>query len=153
MHKLFVTLTLGLSFAAQANVDCLRFMGKKAELKWSKTCNVILEDRSHDELQSIDACFGKYSYKNKDYIVLNADILKKSGFVKKDSLIVSGALGVYAEELNSSISIDKKTASPELLKRYRYVVNFDKVTDVLSVQKYQGLFRLSKTQDLKLECK
>jgi hypothetical protein len=148
-----IFLLLIFSLSLQAEVDCLRFMGKKAKLLWKKQCQTILDDVGLQAVETIDGCFGKYKLGKREFIVFNSDLQKKQGFVKKDSIITNGALGIHAQESEDEIRLNKKSASPELLKRYLHVINYNKHRDVLSISKYEGRLNLKKKYHLTLSCR
>ena len=155
MKKIVLVLITILSFSSFAEVDCLRVMGKNPELKWSKTCNLIVSDDSNKQVESIDACFGKYTNKGKSYIVINSDLIRKEGRFKEDTIIASFLLGDYAEENDEEITGLKSSFSPELFTSYKHTLSYDKVTEVLKIKVQQGLFRvfnLPQWYELTLQC-
>lgn len=152
MKTSVIFLLLSLSFSAFGEVDCLRFMGKKARLVWKKRCEVILNDTGLQSVEKIDACFGKYTIGKKEFIVFNSDLNKRQGFVKKDSIITSAMIGTHAQENEDEISVYKKSASPELLKRYLHIIRYNRHEDLLAISKYEGRLNLKKKYDLVLSC-
>jgi hypothetical protein len=140
------------SLSSQADVDCLRFMSKNSKIIWQKTCQVILEDRSHNEIESVDICLAKFSLENQKFIVINGDLIKKDGYIKKDVIISKARIGTVAQETNQTISYDLMTASPELFRRYRHIVTYSKDTENLSIQKFEGIFKLKEKYHLNLSC-
>ena len=145
-------LSFSYSLSASANVDCLRYMSKKSKMIWKKSCQTILEDRSRNEVESIDLCVGKFTLKGKEFFVINGDIVKKDGYIKKDVIISTAKIGSEAKETNLTISFDKRTASPELFKKYRHIVSYAKDTDTLTIQNSEGLFRLKEKYYLEIAC-
>ena len=154
MKKLIITILFTIPFISHSygSVDCLRFMSKKAKIVWTKNCQIILEDFGSQEVESIDACFGKYKIKNKEFIVFNSNLTKRNGFVKKDSIISSALLGAHAKENEQSIAVHKKSASPELFKKYLHIIRYNKNEDILAISKYEGRVNLKKKYDLVLSC-
>lgn len=147
-------LLLLVSFSALGSVDCLRFFSKNnTRLIWKKTCNVIVQDNSVIEVKSVDACFGKYKRGIKTFFVFNSDLDIKYGPLKKSSIILEALSPKYAHETSDNIYILKETASPELFRKYQYILNFDKQMFGLTIRKYSGIFSYELEFDLDLQCK
>ncbi|MCO4792841.1 MAG: hypothetical protein KC493_03955 [Bacteriovoracaceae bacterium] len=152
MKMLLTVIFLLSSTIALGAADCLRYMGNGYQKVWTKKCNVIVADQSKKQVEYIDSCLGKFKKKGKEFIIFNSDLLIRSGRLSKDVIITSGLIGTYAKETSQSITLDKKSASPELLKRYRHRFTFDKTKNQIHIRNEEGTFKLKKKYDLLLEC-
>jgi len=144
-------IALSLSSSAMA-VDCLRFMGKVDQVLWTKTCNTIVADRSNQPVEKIDLCLGKFVDNGVTYLVVNSDVVKSQGYVKKDNIITKASYKQDVLETQELIKAQVSSASPELFTRYKHTLSFDKMAQELTVKKEKGTFSLTQQFDLTLLC-
>ena len=153
-NSILTTFLFLFSLSSFAVDDCLRYMtnAKKAQIVMKKDCSLVIQDSGKEKIASMEGCFTKIKnqFGNKTSWGFVADIQKQSGYVSKDVIIINT---VNAKETSKKVSINLKTASPELFKRYQTNLEFNKETQELSLKRDEGFFSLNNKYQFKLQCK
>ncbi|MFA6238748.1 MAG: hypothetical protein WC635_15540 [Bacteriovorax sp.] len=148
-----------LVFAVLASVnayglDCLPFYtgSKNAEIVWQKKCDVITEDEGPVRITNATACLTeliKAYPKAQKTIALSVEMTRDGRSYRE--VIINYVNNAVID--GDKIVFDQETASPELMRRYRTQVQYDKSTDELTIKKAEGTFSLSTKFNFKMSCR
>ncbi len=154
MKPLSILVLLSLATTNAYGLDCLPFYpgSKNAKIVWQKKCDVLIEDSSPVKIKQATACLSELrnAYpKNVKTIALSVDLIKETGLVKKAIIINYTNSAIINDEM---VMFEQVTASPEIFRRYKTTVNYDKASDVLSIKSAEGTFSLSTKFHFKMHC-
>lgn len=154
MKQLSLLVLAGLTSANVYALDCLPFYtgSKTAEIVWQKKCDLILEDEGPVRIQKAQACVTELADAFRGApktIALSVELRRETGRTYNEVIINYSHNAVIDEE---KVIVDQETASPELLRRYRTQLHYNKTTDELTIKRDEGTFSLSPKFNFKMSC-